>query len=325
MKFIYDNFNKRPFKFIYHGVIPRTSRKKWRFEYEEKPIQHQVAAFWQQTIKQYDKGNLPRYNLAPKRPDLVGKKIIWQYWGQGLEHAPELVQLCFTSVDKNAHEYQVIRLTDDNLFDYLTFPEFVAQKRALNPKFRPVFFSDLLRVALIHVYGGVWFDATILLTDKIPQHFSDYDFFMFSRDPNSIQKDWGFKFDAYYFSWHEAFKVNFLSSILFGHAKTELLTILLDLMLYFWQTQDDIPHYFFFQILIQTLKDINRVDYNFPVIDDTLPHLLQGEMNNAFNEARYHFITENSVMHKLSYHKKLKDYTFTGQPTYYHYLKKSFA
>ena len=30
-------------------------------------------------------------------------------------------------------------------------------------------YTDLMRVALLEHYGGTWMDATILLTDEIPQ------------------------------------------------------------------------------------------------------------------------------------------------------------
>ena len=43
----------------------------------------------------------------------------------------------------------------------------------------------------------------------------------------------------------------FLSSIVFGKPKTALSQTLQDLLIYYWQTQNSIEHYFFFQILIR--------------------------------------------------------------------------
>lgn len=33
----------------------------------------------------------------PKHPELVGEKIIWQYWAQGLDESmlPEMIRLCY--------------------------------------------------------------------------------------------------------------------------------------------------------------------------------------------------------------------------------------
>ena len=42
------------------------------------------------------------------------------------------------------------------------------------------FFSDLLRVALLKAYGGVWLDVTILLTNRLPGKYEKLDFFMFN-------------------------------------------------------------------------------------------------------------------------------------------------
>ena len=49
-------------------------------------------------------------------------------------------------------------------------------------------FTDIIRLALLYNYGGVWIDATILLTDYLPQEYFEMDYFMFQRDDNLENK-----------------------------------------------------------------------------------------------------------------------------------------
>ena len=320
MEKIFHVISNKPFKIFYNGLVPRSKRKEWGFRYSELPVQAQVATYWNRIIEAYFNGEITKYNIQPKK-DFKNKKIIWQYWAQGVENAKDTAKLCFASVDKYKGDYEVIRITDANIDEYLDLPEFIKDKRK-NPEFRPVFFSDLLRVLLINVYGGIWLDASILLTDDLPTKYEDYDFFMFSRDDNSVNKDWGKGDQHFYFSWREEFKVKHLSSIMYGHEKSELSSVMLDLLLYFWKNEEEIPHYFFFQIMINELKDMNVIDFNFPAEDDTLPHLLQTKMNKKFKLEEYQFITAQACLHKLSLHEELKEKDILGNLTYYGFFKK---
>ncbi|MGP5221896.1 capsular polysaccharide synthesis protein [Psychrobacter celer] len=320
MEKIFHVISNKPFKIFYNGLVPRSKRKEWGFRYSELPVQAQVAAYWNRIIEAYFNGEITKYNIQPKK-DFKNKKIIWQYWAQGVENAKDTAKLCFASVDKYKGDYEVIRITDANIDEYLDLPEFIKEKRK-NSEFRPVFFSDLLRVLLINVYGGIWLDASILLTDDIPTKYENYDFFMFSRDPDSVNKDWGKGDQHFYFSWREEFKVKHLNSIMYGHEKSELSSVMLDLLLYFWKNEEEIPHYFFFQIMMNELKDMNVIDFNFPAEDDTLPHLLQTKMNKKFKLEEYQFIKTQTALHKLSLHEELKEKDILGNLTYYGFFKK---
>ena len=322
MNSFFNVISNKPFKIFYNAIIPRKKRKEWGFRYAEIPAQNQVAEYWHSIIEDYSNGKIEKYNIRPKK-DLKNKKIIWQYWAQGIEIAHSTAKLCFASVDKYKDDYEVIRITDDNMSVYLDFPDFVMEKRN-NPEFRAVFFSDLLRVALINTYGGIWLDASILLTDDISKKYEDSSFFMFSRDPESINRHWGNNDEHFYFSWREDFKVNHLSSIIYGQAKSELSSIILDLLLYFWKHEAEIPHYFFFQIMINEIRSMKVVDFDFPIADDTLPHLLQGKMNQEYDEKEYELIKESASLHKLSLHERLKKQDILGNITYYGFLTDYF-
>lgn len=304
MRFIYDNFSKKPYKPFYNAVVPRAYRKQWHYNYSEIPTQMHVAEFWQDAITKYQKGEIAHYNLTIHKPELVGKKIIWQFWAQGFDNLPEIAQLCFDSVDRFKQDYQVIRLTDMNYKEYVNFPDFVEEKRKL-PEFKTAFFSDLLRTALLKIYGGVWLDASVVLTKNLESYLTQLDYFVYSRDPNSPYQDLAKDNGHCYFNWQKEFKVNFLNSIIFAKANHSINIAMTDLLLYFWKTQLEVEHYFFYQILMNQLKKSRSEFFNFPIIDDVLPHLMQEVIKQRVDETKFTEILQVIGIHKLNLHHPL--------------------
>lgn len=263
--------------------------------------QGKVADFWAPILKAYYNGEIERYSLKPKKK-LGTQKVIWQYWGQGIDkdELPEIIQICFDSVDRNKNDYQVIRLTDITISEYIDLPDFVWRKREY-VQFTRTFFSDLLRVALLSTYGGVWLDATILLTGSIPAVYEKTDFFMYQRSDEEKNKKYWENVYAYYLGWEPNFKVRMLSSILFAQKESEIISTLTDLLLYFWKTQDSLPDYFCFQILFNELVANYRPAENCPIVNDCIPHIIQTKINGTYDDVSFEEALELSNIHKMTY------------------------
>lgn len=231
------------------------------------------------------------FDFVPKK-EFGTDKIIWQYWAQGYDGVPCVVKKCLESVDRFAGEYTVVRLTDDNLEDYLELPSFVKEKRAV---FSRAFFSDLLRLILLSVYGGIWIDATILLSGPIPEMYSSQDFFVFRRDLSEPNKKYWRQTYAYYFGWAKGFRVNMLSSFMVAKKSNRTVFRLRDALLRWWRDKDYLPDYFFLQILFDAgaPKDIC------PIVSDTLPHYLQ----QSINDPRFNLMTKEDIITKIHIHK----------------------
>ncbi len=277
--------------------------------------QQGVAQFWDQAIKDYYDGKIKKYHFVPQK-ELGTRRIIWQYWGQGYEPEalPEIVRIALNSVEKNKGDNLLIRLTDDNISEYIDFPPFIIDLLAHNPHMTRCFFSDLLRLALIEAYGGVWVDATILLSQPIPERYFDYDFFALQLPDEHPNKDfWGTTLYAT-FCWDPRFKVRFHSALMFGHPGSEIASTLLDLMLYYWsvKSNDPVPYYHFFHILFHELVQVGPLsDINCPLESysdfESLYLIGRGRWPKDFETAsellaRYPF-------HKLSFkhHESLPD------------------
>lgn len=95
---------------------------------------------------------------APESDQKLRDKI-WVCWWQGLDNAPEIVKACVDSIKHNAGKYEVICITEKNYKDYVNFPEWIEEKRSRGIISRTIL-SDLLRLALLSNYGGIWIDST---------------------------------------------------------------------------------------------------------------------------------------------------------------------
>lgn len=300
---------KKPYRYLYNAITPRSKRKAFEKEVDLEQ-QNQVATCWAKFIELYNHGKLMTFSLQPKK-EFENEKIIWQYWGQGVSEnqLPQSVKLYFKSIDKHCADYKVIRLDDNNIKNYLDLPDFIWDKKTY-PGFRPAFFADLLRLALLDVYGGVWLDATIYLTAPLPNMLSNSGFFMYQRALDAQHKQQWYDFNSYYFSWDNKHKVNLLNSIIFARKNDPVIHTCLDLVLNFWKTQEYIPHYFFFQILFDTLIKGDLAKYQCPIIDDTKPHLLVSSLDKPYNETEYQNIISQASIHKMSYVKDIKPNSF---------------
>lgn len=146
---------------------------------------HRQAALWRGYIEDYCQGRVPKYRLLPKKPELVGKRVVWQYWGQSLDRTtlPEVTRISFDSIDHYCREHQVIRLSDETVPDYVDMPPVILEALSRDPYLSRSVYSDLLRLALLEAYGGVWLDATIYLDRELDPWYWEQDFFVFQRDP----------------------------------------------------------------------------------------------------------------------------------------------
>lgn len=191
--------SNKPYKIFYTGLIPKPIRK-WLAKKADLAQQNHVATCWKEVISLYMDGELDEIVVLPKK-DLKDKKIIWQYWGQGWnsEALPEVVKICTRSVEINKGDYEIIYLDDKNIGEYINFPHFVHEKRK-NSDFRHVFFSDLLRLALLKAYGGVWVDATFLFTASLSERLGEMNFFVFQRSTQTKDKKKWQKLNSDYFS-----------------------------------------------------------------------------------------------------------------------------
>lgn len=108
------------------------------------------------------------------------QKRIWTMWNQGMEEAPDIVKMCYKSMQKyKPEDAELIVITDDNYQEYVSIPDYIIEKYKKGIITR-THFSDILRVELLRKYGGLWLDATVLVTQPIEWGIIDTPFYSIS-------------------------------------------------------------------------------------------------------------------------------------------------
>lgn len=288
---------ERRLKKTLSAIIPRPIWNKLR-EMQIERRHARVAAECKSLIDSYYENFGPEASLPLKaKKTFETQRIIWQYWAQGYDSAPDVVRQCYASVDKWADGFTIIRLDDNNIQDYITLPEFITDKLQYMSR---AYFSDLLRLCILSQYGGLWLDATVFLSGMIPEYIYEGDFFLYQRDVEEKNKDYWKNVYAYYFGWGKGFRVNMLSSILYASKDSEVIRGLCGIMLYHWyKGSTSIPDYFFLQILFDVLIKEHFPDRNCRIVSDCKPHYLQ----QLINDPDFTLATKEEILNSISLHK----------------------
>lgn len=94
---------------------------------------------------------------------------IYFCWLQGEDNLPTVVQCCYNSLKQNAGRYKVVFIDEKNFSRYVDIAPHIMEKFRAG-KISRTHFSDILRVNLLERYGGLWLDATILVTEPLKNY-----------------------------------------------------------------------------------------------------------------------------------------------------------
>jgi hypothetical protein len=235
---------------------------------------------------------LKRYLNKNTKYILNGKPIkdlnpcIWTCWLQGYENAPPIVKSCINSMRKYSNGYNVVIITDDNLSDYVSMPDFIIKKYKAGI-ISATQFSDLLRTLLLINYGGIWLDATVLLTKKIPQILLDSDLFVFQ---SSIL--------------HSEYQPC-SSWFIIAKRNNPVLLNVFEIMASYWKDNSILINYFLFHVTVQFVitydSEAKKLWEKIFYKNNSDPHFLQKKLFDEFDQTMKDYIWDMSFAHKLTY------------------------
>jgi len=244
----------------------------------------------QRAIKSYLKKYRYKNCEIEKKNTIVEKRspIVWQLWLQGVEKAPDVVKMCMKSVDKYCSEFEIIRLDENNIHNFIELPDFIINKKRKGI-ISNTHYSDIVRVYLLEKYGGIWIDATVLLTGKIPDKLYLSDFFSFTVPDNHKMREFHLAS-----SWFIISKPN--NPIICG-LKYSLSN--------YWISENKLIDYFTLHIMLlnnieEDLLLKNEWDKCVGMYND-IPHLLQRSLKNGYDKDDIGFILQKGSIHKLTY------------------------
>lgn len=227
----------------------------------------------------------PDYNIPLKKID---KPIIWMYWND-MRLMPKIVRRCIESVKRHA-DREVLLLTEDTVQEYINIPVFIWEKYKKNI-ITTTHFSDILRVALLAVYGGTWIDATVYFTDDIPKKYLDCDLCMVRGDTWIL-----YEFHKYVrgSSWYISSCVG-----------NEFITDIRNHLYGYWTREETLKEYFLIHVIIARLlagnKEYQKQWKSMPFISSQDAHYLYSMLMENFDEDMWKEIKAVSFIHKLTY------------------------
>jgi|BioPla2DNA2_1021312.scaffolds.fasta_scaffold13103_3 hypothetical protein len=264
----------------------RFASYRWRWGREPAIVQAELMyhVFWY----------LGRYRYALQSPpeDIqAGTSTypdkIWVSWLQGEDQTPPIVKKCIASIRANSCGREVIVLTRENMAQYVQLPASVLENydRGRVPN---AHFSDLLRIALLAMHGGLWVDATVWMTETLPAYITEEPLFCFKAPivagPSPIKAS----------SW-----------LISARPNHPIIVKTRDLLYEYWRKERYLKHYFLFHLAFALACDANdetrRLWKQVPYHHNANAHILQFELFDPFDEKRYEEICRYSTIHKLTY------------------------
>lgn len=207
---------------------------------------------------------------------------VWICWLQGIENAPDIVKVCYQSIKKWMPDKEICILDQSNLFEYVQLPDYVIRKWEKGI-ISYTLFSDFIRLSVLTRFGGIWVDATVFMTGKLPQCISCSDFFVYQSNEYDITKvgeSWFIK----------------------ANSHNRILQTTLDLMNEYWRKEDKIRDYFIMFIFMKMARDKYPMDmkdmYKVPA---AIPIMMQKYLDKEYDAKMFESICKISSVHKLTY------------------------
>ena len=264
---------------------------------------HQIMLnFLENEFKNYWNSYQKPTDIPDCDPKLRNK--IWICWWQGIDNAPEIVKACVDSIRRNAGKCQIILITEDNYKDYVSFPDWVEKKRKA-ARFSRTHFSDLLRMNILSMYGGIWIDSTFFCTKP---YFEEY-----MRQPL-----WSIKRPDYL---HCSVAGGYFAGYSLGcsYENRWMFKVIFDVLCQYWEKREKLVDYLLvdYAVILAQRHDreiadaFTKIQPNNKWCDELFKVLGQ-----PFNEKIWRHISEDTCLYKLTWKQSFAK-EVNGQKTFY--------
>lgn len=260
------------------------------------------------------KGDLPTVQSPPFKGGREGP-YVWSCWLQGWDRAPELAKACLNSLKRNLTDVEIVELDDRNYTEWVTLPEYVVEKYRKG-RIPPAMFSDMLRLELLAVHGGVWIDSTVLASGP-------------SRSPlkGDFNPSWEEIVNAELFVFQytkpgQRFTGNVSNWFIASKKGNPFIITLRDMLYAYWRDYDValeyyICHLFFKEVAKLYPEQIAKMPYGW----STPSISLGAHLGARFSEKKWQQFTSQVHWHKMSYRKE-KELKKNPNNYYNHIIKE---
>lgn len=248
-------------------------------------------------------------NSGKPRESAVSR-IIWSAWLQGLDNAPEMVNVCLESHQKHLPGYEFRVLDMENYRQWVELPEWVEEKyaRGMIPA---ALFSDVLRVAVLKRYGGVWMDASVLCTGFGNQQ---------------LQKQWteveNSRFAVFrYYRKGDRYPSGLSNWFIAATPDNVVLTSVYDMLTAYWRDYDCTIDYYMMHLFIScALKAFPEMERGMPKLNSRYSLFLGDALSRTYSQEAWQELVDHVAIHKLNYRKA--DEARKNPQSYYNFIRK---
>lgn len=248
-------------------------------------------------------------NSGKPRESAVSR-IIWSAWLQGLDNAPEMVNVCLESHQKHLPGYEFRVLDMENYRQWVELPEWVEEKyaRGMIPA---ALFSDVLRVAVLKRYGGVWMDASVLCT---------------GFDNQQLQKQWAevenSRFAVFrYYRKGDRYPSGLSNWFIAATPDNIVLTSVYDMLTAYWRDYDCTIDYYMMHLFIScALKAFPEMERGMPKLNSRYSFFLGDALSRTYSQEAWQELVDHVAIHKLNYRKA--DEARKNPLSYYNFIRK---
>lgn len=232
------------------------------------------------------------YEQMPVYPSSVsdGKDtVIWIYWND-ISSMPAMVEKCIERIRKNSNGHKVVVVTEDTVSDYLQLDEVVWRKYK-EGKISRTHFCDIVRIALLYHYGGVWMDCTLLLTQPLPDIVTSSPFYtnrLGTGDDNNVGDG---RWSTFFMACHKG---------------SLMMKATLKVFVEYWHRYDDAVDYvwmdYIFNLLYKHIPSIKKMIDSVPENNPDI-WIMQTKIAEPFSKEKFDALIadKSRFLYKFSY------------------------
>jgi hypothetical protein len=220
-------------------------------------------------------------------------KIVWTCWLQGMENAPYMVKYCIGSQKKALPDYEHRILTLENYHQWVELPEYF-EKKFQKGRIPRALFTDLLRLAVLKKYGGVWLDTSVLCTGFENEKLS-----------NRWQRIERSEFTIFrYFQRGKKEPVGLSNWFIAAHPNDFVVSTVLDMLLAYWKDYNCTVDYYIMHLFItMCLNAVPSIAESMPRENSYHSIMLNSVLAKDYNEDWWNDVKAHVFLHKLNYRK----------------------
>lgn len=253
--------------------------------------------FWESfldVIKPYEA--MPVYQYAEQVHSFDDDKnaVIWIYWND-ISTMPIMVEKCIERICKNSNGHKVVVVTEDTVADYLQLDDVILRKYR-EGKISRTHFCDIVRVALLYHYGGVWMDCTLLLTQPLPEIVTSSVFYTNHQNKWDDYNVGGGRWSTFFIACHKG---------------NLMMKATLDVFIEYWHRYDEMVDYvwmdYIFNLLYNNIPSVKEMIDSVPVNNPDI-WIMQTKIASPYSKEEFDNLIadKNRFLYKFSY-KDSKD------------------